>query len=935
MSDHLAGPSSPEISIDGSDGGLRPTLVRSGEATVFLAAVGDDGHIGRRSPFVTVQAPALLAMDAAPTGWRWVMGPGLGSAIEEATLDSDERLIRRAVAQTVETVGSLLQPAATPPADRVVHLGDEPSLVPAGHGAIVEAAAWVQPVTGAVALADVAVPQAGAPLPRRVAVYGEDESMVVTRPLEDVEIPQLLAGIEWLFSVGAGIVLAAGVERQRREAKVAEASEHQAWEAQSRAVELLAEQLRPRPEPAIPAGGDPLIACLARVLASKGLELRVPRGGLDGKEGTEAVRALATASRVYTRRVTLIGNWWTGADEAVLGYRPDGAPVALLPAGGGMVCVEADGRASPVNERLAGGLLDTGFVFNKPLLEPEVDERTSVQTAVAGRRGVLAAYVSWATLLALSGLAVPFAAGVVFDQIVPHADRARLWYLLATLVLVAIATLPLQLALTSAQTRFETGASLDIQRGIWGRVLASPVTLVRRVGAGDLAMRLSGLEAARDPIQASVLAVLPALLSGLLAGIVLFTYQQALAALVLLGGLLILGLGLFLARAAAREQRELDAATGAVNGFLFQVLVAIPKLRVAEAEARAFLAWADRFRFAAGQRLMRAASRQILLTSMVPTIGSVLLFGSVAIVGPRGIGVDVFVAFQTTFNLFLTGVSSTVGAAGTTLSLRPNLERAIELTRERPESDADRGEQGRLRGEVALAGVTFRYLPTTHPVLDELAFRVEPSEMVAITGYSGSGKSTIIRLLLGFERPEQGSVLFDGQDLSSLDVAAVRRQLGVVLQDGQLIPGTVRDNLAGVASLSDDEAWELAEVVALADEIRAMPMRMDTLVALNGGAFSGGQRQRLVIARALAPRPRILLLDEATSSLDNIAQRVITENLAQLGMTRIVVAHRLSTVVKADRILMIDRGRVAEEGTYQELMDRRGAFHRLAARQVL
>jgi ABC-type bacteriocin/lantibiotic exporter with double-glycine peptidase domain len=192
-----------------------------------------------------------------------------------------------------------------------------------------------------------------------------------------------------------------------------------------------------------------------------------------------------------------------------------------------------------------------------------------------------------------------------------------------------------------------------------------------------------------------------------------------------------------------------------------------------------------------------------------------------------------------------------------------------------------------------------------------------------------------MRLLVGFEQPEQGSVLFDGQDLSSLDLQAVRRQLGVVLQEGHLIPGAVRENLAGVASLTEQEAWELAEVVALADEIRAMPMGMDTMVTLNGGAFSGGQRQRLLIARALAGRPRILLLDEATSSLDNISQRVITDNLAQLGMTRIVVAHRLSTMVDADRILVVDRGRVVEEGTYDDLMGRQGHFHRLAARQIL
>jgi NHLM bacteriocin system ABC transporter ATP-binding protein len=918
----------------GPDPELSPLLLRRGEATLFVAAVVPGGA-GRRRPVVTVQAPALLAVDPAPAGWRWMLGPGLGSAIEEATLESDEAALRQAATSTVDALAQLLQPAATVPAERVVRLGARPALVAKGQGAVVDNTSWVQALTGRTALAGVPLPPGGAPLARRLALSGEGEASIVARPLEEVPLPDVLAGIEWLFAVAARCVLSAELERQRREAELARTSETHAQEAESHAARLLAEELRPEPEVVIPAGTDPLVACATRVLAENGLELRVPRGGLEGREGTAAVRELASASKVYARRVTLAGRWWEAADEPVLGFRPDGSPVALLPAGDGMACVEADGRREAVDEHVATELLDTGFVFSKPALEAEVDERTLARIAVRGRGRAIGTYLGWGAVLAISGLAVPFASGVVFDQIVPHDDRSRLWYLLAALVLVAVATLPLQLALTSARTRFETTASLDVQRSIWGRVLASPVTLARRIGAGDLAMRLSGLEAARDPIDASVLMVLPALLSGLLAGLVLFVYKPSLAVLVLLGGLLILGLGLLLARAAARAQAEVEEATGAVNGFLFQVLIAIPKLRVAGAEARAFLAWAGKFRFAVGQRLMRASGRQILLTSMVPSLGALVLFAGVAIIGASSIGVDVFVAFQTTYNLFLVGVTSTVAAVGTALSLRPNLGRALELTREEPESGPARAEQGRLRGEVEFANVTFRYHPEMRPVLDEITFRVAPSEMVAIAGRSGCGKSTIIRLLLGFEQPEEGSVLFDGQHLSSLDVEAIRRQLGVVLQDGQLIPGTVRQNLAGVASLTEQEAWELADVVALADEIRAMPMGMETMVTLNGGAFSGGQRQRLLIARALAGRPRILLLDEATSSLDNVAQRIITENLAELGMTRIVVAHRLSTMVGADRILVVDRGRVVEEGTYDELMALQGQFHRLAARQVL
>jgi ATP-binding cassette subfamily C protein len=392
---------------------------------------------------------------------------------------------------------------------------------------------------------------------------------------------------------------------------------------------------------------------------------------------------------------------------------------------------------------------------------------------------------------------------------------------------------------------------------------------------------------------------------------------------------------LWLARSAARAQEQVDAATGAVNGFLFQVLTAIPKLRVAGAESRAFLAWATHFRSAVGQELMRAGARQILLVYMIPTLGSLVLFGGVALAGPAGITAGVFVAFQTTYNLFLTGVGGATNAVGTVLQMRPAVQRAVEMAQEPLEVEGPRSEQGRLRGSVAFAGVTFRYLPDAPAVLEGMTFRVDPGELVAIAGPSGTGKSTIVRLLLGFETPEQGSVLLDDQHLESLDVTAVRRQLGVVLQDGQLIPGTVRDNLAGVASLTDAEVWELAETVALADDIRAMPMGLATVVTLNGGAFSGGQRQRLLIARALATRPRVLLMDEATSALDNVTQQVVTRNLAELGMTRIVIAHRLSTMVDADRILVLGGGRVVEEGGYDELMALGGRFHDLAVRQVL
>jgi len=912
-----------------------PLLLRAGEATLFLAAVGGDGRPLRRTRVVTVRAPALIAARPAPDEHRWIVGPGLGSVLEEATLDTDERLMAEAVARTTEALGEVVRPLAPPPTERVVRLEARPANVPNVHGAVVDATAWVKPVAGTISLAHVPVPPVGAPLAARLPVYGEGDAVASAQPFEDVAVATLIDGVEWLCAVAAEHVLEGAEERHRADADAARRAAREAHEAEQAAVDLLAQQLRAKPEPVVAPGTDPLVASMVRVLAPIGVEPTAPRAGLGELEGTAAVNALAAASGLYVRRVTLEGSWWATTDEPVLGFRDDGTPLALLPESGGITAVEPDGTPVAVGGSTAEGILDAGFVFSRPLVDDDVDRARVGRVAVARRGSAIATYLGWSALVAATGLAVPFASGVVFKSIVPHQDKTRLWFLLGVLVIIAIAKLALQVAAAAARTRVESTASLDIQRGIWGRILVSPVALVRRLGAGDTAMRLSAAEMARDPIEQTILSALPNMLTGLLAGLVLFYYDLALAAFVLAAGLVLLGVALLIARSAADAQKEVETATGAVNGFLYQVLVAIPKLRVAGAESRAFLAWAEQFTTAVGRRLMQAGARQIMLASLIPTLGSLALLAGVAAIGPDRIAVDVFVAFQTTYTEFLTGVTATVAAAGIALQMGPTLDRVVELAQEPVELAPDRAQQPTLRGEVGLADVTFRYLPGARPVVDGLTFRVEPGQLVAITGPSGGGKSTILRLLLGFEQPEQGSVVYDDQTLSSLDVGSVRRQLGVVLQDGQLMPGTVRQNLAGMATLSEADAWEVAELVALADDIRAMPMGMDTVITLSGGAFSGGQRQRLLIGRALAGGPRILLLDEATSALDNVAQRVITHNLADLGMTRIVVAHRLSTIAGADRILVVDRGRIVEDGTYEELIAKGGAFHALASRQLL
>jgi ABC-type bacteriocin/lantibiotic exporter with double-glycine peptidase domain len=318
----------------------------------------------------------------------------------------------------------------------------------------------------------------------------------------------------------------------------------------------------------------------------------------------------------------------------------------------------------------------------------------------------------------------------------------------------------------------------------------------------------------------------------------------------------------------------------------------------------------------------------------VPVLASAALFVVGAHQHSQGaLSAGGFVAFSSTFTVFLVAVSTLVGAVVDLSGARAEAERAAPLLAATPEVRTGATHPGVLQGDLRLEKVEFRYRADAPPVLDGLSLHVAPGELVAVVGASGCGKSTLLRLLLGFEAPQQGRIFYDGQDLSGLDLEAVRRQLGVVLQNGRISAGTVHQAVAGAHHATATEVWDALEAVALRTDVEAFPMGLHTQVGDGGSLLSGGQRQRLLIARALLARPRILLFDEATSALDNRAQATVSANLARLKVTRIVIAHRLSTIQDADRILVLVDGKVAQAGTYAELVDVDGPFRALVARQ--
>jgi ABC-type bacteriocin/lantibiotic exporter with double-glycine peptidase domain len=409
-------------------------------------------------------------------------------------------------------------------------------------------------------------------------------------------------------------------------------------------------------------------------------------------------------------------------------------------------------------------------------------------------------------------------------------------------------------------------------------------------------------------------------------------------ALAALGMLAVVG-GVFLATGLwqLRWQRRLVELGNRLNNQAFQTLRGLPKLRVAAAESFAYAAWAGEF--ARSRELQRRVGRIRNLTTVLNAVylplSTLVVFMLMAGPARGSMSAGTFLTFSTAATMMLTSVTQLTGALVSAVGVLPMFEQIKPVLDEAPEVPDGAVQPGTLSGAIEARGLSFRYSADGPLVLDDVSFQVRPGEFVAVVGASGCGKSTLLRLLIGFDRPLSGSVAYDGQDLAALDQAAVRRQCGVVLQNAQPFTGSILECVRGAGSYSQEEVARAVAMAGLAEDVKAMPMGLHTVIADGGGAVSGGQRQRLMIAAALIRRPRVLFLDEATSALDNRTQGQVIDSTRAMRATRIVIAHRLSTVLDADRVLVMSGGRIVQQGPPAELLaDTAGLFHSLVHRQI-
>ena len=700
-----------------------------------------------------------------------------------------------------------------------------------------------------------------------------------------------------------------------------------------------------------PAGGSALEAAAGLVAESVGATLARPVGAAatrepaGAEEAADAIEALARRSGMRSRRITLAPGWWKRDGPSFVGFTtPGGKPLAVIANGRGRyrAADPESGADFVVNAAAAAGIADGGVALYAPLPDDAGSARTVLRFALSPTHRDLRTVFAVGALAGLAALLVPVLTGQLLGRFIPRADYGSWLAALGALALVGLGNAVFAVVQGLAVLRIESRIDERLQSAIWSRLIALPCPFFRDFSAGDLADRAGSIGAVREMLAGTAVQVAVSGLFSMFSLALLFFYSWRLA---LIASAMLAAMAVatgFCSYRQFRHYREVFRTRGAISGFAFQMINGLSKLRVANAATYALARWARQFarQKQAALAARRWAAGQHALNALLQPLALVFLYGFVHYGGPPdeqrpALDLAAFLSFNTAFGQLTAAVNNLAIAATTVVSVVPLLERVRPVLTARPE-DADGGEDpGDLQGGIEFANVRFRYGSEAPHAVEDVSFRIAPGEYVAFVGPSGCGKSTLFRLLLGFEQPASGAVFLDGRDLSGLDRVAIRRYMGVVPQNGQLVAGNIYENIAGLSPLGVEGAWAAARAAALDEDIRAMPMGMQTVVASQGSALSTGQKQRLLIARALARRPRILLLDEATSALDNRAQASVQASLRKLSATRVVIAHRLSSIRDVDRIYVMDRGRIVESGRYDDLMRRAGVFAALSRRQII
>ena len=651
----------------------------------------------------------------------------------------------------------------------------------------------------------------------------------------------------------------------------------------------------------------------------------------------EQLEYLLRPHGIMRRTVTLSKGWYKDAIGAMLGIRKsDGMVVALIPTGFSGYCYRdmETGKHVKINGKNQELFEEEAIAFYKPLPLKELGI-SDLMRYILGTLSPADFVMTGASALAVTliGMLSPKLNNLLFSRVIEDGSTQILLAITVFMICVTLSSLLINGVKSLIIARINTKMSISVQAAIMSRLMSLPAGFFKNYSSGELSARAQCSNSLCEMLVSVALTTGLTSVFSLVYISQIFVYAPALVVpslIITLATVAFTVASAFVQMKVSKKKMELSSKE---SGMSYALISGVQKIKLSGAEMRAFARWgnlyAEEARLAYNPPMFLKINS--VISSAISLAGTLMMYW---IAVSSGVSVADYYAFNTAYGMVSGAFISLAGMALTVAQIKPIMDMVEPILKAVPEISEGKQMITRLSGSIELDNVSFRYNENMPLVIDDLSLKIRPGQYVAIVGATGCGKSTLLRLMLGFESPQKGAVYVDGKDIAAVDLKSLRRNIGVVMQNGKLFTGDIFSNIIISAPwLTMDEAWHAAELSGIAEDIRRMPMGMHTMISEGSGGISGGQRQRLMIARAIAPKPSVLMFDEATSALDNLTQKTVSESLDSLKCTRIVIAHRLSTIKQCDRILVLDKGKIIEDGTYDELIQGGGFFAELVARQ--
>ena len=639
---------------------------------------------------------------------------------------------------------------------------------------------------------------------------------------------------------------------------------------------------------------------------------------------------------IMKREITLTGKWYKNGIGALLATTKDGKVIALIPGkvSGYRYFDYESGKSVKVTKKNCKNISPEALCFYKPFPLRKLSSKDLFGYFFRCVSASDWALIVFASIMAsIAGMFITQANGEIFGKVIDTGNYTIFAAVLVLLIGASLSQLMMNIIKSLATSRINTKMSTAVESAAMMRLLSLPASFFKQYSAGDLSNRLSRVTSLSTSLSSILITGGLTALFSLVYFFQIFEYAPALLIPAVLVIIVTLALFIIISILQMRNFSKLMDLEAKESGLVFSLISGIQKIKLAGAEKRVFAKWANEYKETAERKYnpKLAIKIEAALILAVNTLGTAVIY---YFAYRAGVSVAEYMAFSTAYGMVSGAFMALIATTIEISEIKPSIEMFRPMMETEPEVAESKNVITRLSGAIELNNISFRYDKNMPYVIRNLSLKIYPGQYVAIVGTTGCGKSTLMRIMLGFEKPQKGSVYYDGKDMNTIDLKSLRKNIGTVMQNSTLFAGDIYSNITiSAPQLSVDDAWEAAELAGMADSIRDMPMGMHTIISEGAGGISGGQKQRLMIARAVAPKPKILMFDEATSALDNITQKHVSDSLDALKCTRIVIAHRLSTIKNCDRIIVLDGGNIAEDGSYDELIAQGGIFAELVDRQ--